>query len=94
MREVDFTRDAKSRWNSIPPRRGERGRRPEEVQEAALILNVSDVSNPQQTELDAEVEKILKDLGVEATPRLQVFNKIDRLSQEQLAAFAAPRKSP
>src|SRR6202158_2575028 len=65
----------------------------EEVQEAALILNVSDVSNPQQTELDAEVEKILKDLGVEATPRLRVLNKIDRLSQEQLAAFAAPKKA-
>lgn len=66
----------------------------EEVQEAALILHVSDVSSPQQTELDAEVEKILKDLGVEATPRLRIFNKIDRLSPEELAAFEASHQSP
>ncbi len=63
----------------------------EEVQEAALILHVSDVSNPQQAELDAEVDKILKDLGVEETPRLRVFNKIDRFSPEQLAAFEGPQ---
>jgi len=36
----------------------------EEVQEAALILHVSDVSNPQHDELDEEVDKILQELGV------------------------------
>jgi GTP-binding protein HflX len=55
----------------------------EEVQEAALLLQVSDISNPHHEELDAEVEKILDDLGVKGTPRLQVFNKVDRLSREQ-----------
>jgi GTP-binding protein HflX len=64
----------------------------EEVQEAALILHVSDISNPQQAELDSEVEKILRDLGVEATPRLRVFNKVDRFSPGQLAAFGAADK--
>jgi GTP-binding protein HflX len=55
----------------------------EEVQEAALILHVSDVSNPHHDELDEEVEKILQELGVAGRPRLQVLNKIDRLSPEE-----------
>jgi GTP-binding protein HflX len=57
----------------------------EEVQEAALILHVSDVSNPHHEELDEEVDKILKDLGVADRPRLHVFNKVDRLTPEQRA---------
>jgi GTP-binding protein HflX len=57
----------------------------EEVQEAALILHVSDVSNPHRDELDEEVDKILKDLGVADRPRLHVFNKVDRLTEEQRA---------
>jgi len=57
----------------------------EEVQEAALILHVSDVSNPHHAELDEEVDKILNDLGVADRPRLHVFNKVDRLTQEQRA---------
>ena len=57
----------------------------EEVQEAALILHVSDVSNPHHAELDEEVDKILNDLGVAERPRLRVFNKVDRLTQEQRA---------
>jgi len=56
----------------------------EEVQEAALILHVTDVSNPRHEELDEEVEKILKELSVENRPRLRVLNKIDRLSPEEL----------
>src|SRR5207245_3264419 len=55
----------------------------EEVQEAALILHVSDVSNPHHDELDEEVDKILHELGVERCPRLRVLNKMDRLSAEE-----------
>jgi GTPase len=55
----------------------------EEVQESALILQVSDISNPNHEELDQEVEKILCDLGVMQRPRLRVFNKVDRLTPEQ-----------
>jgi GTP-binding protein HflX len=54
----------------------------EEVQEAALILHVSDVSNPHHDELDEAVEKILRELGVNGRPRLRVLNKIDQLSAE------------
>lgn len=57
----------------------------EEVQQAALILHVSDVSNTRHDELDAEVEKILKDLGVADRPRLHALNKIDQLTEAQRA---------
>jgi GTP-binding protein HflX len=56
----------------------------EEVQEAALILQVTDISSPHHAEQDAEVLKILKELGVDDRPRLHVLNKIDALSPEDL----------
>ena len=59
----------------------------EEVQEAALILHVSDVSNPHHDELDEEVEQILRELGVEGRPRLHVLNKIDSLTPEERKAL-------
>ena len=61
----------------------------EEVQESALILQVSDISNPYHDELEEEVEKILGELGVMDRPRLRVFNKLDRLSPEQREEFTA-----
>jgi GTPase len=59
----------------------------EEVQEAALIVQVSDISNPNHAGQDADVLKVLTDLGVQDRPRLQVFNKTDRLSSEDLATL-------
>ena len=61
----------------------------EEVQEAALILHVSDVSNPHHEELDEDVEKILRELDVADRPRLRVLNKVDRLSHEEHEALEA-----
>ena len=45
----------------------------EEVQESALLLQVSDISNPQHDELDGEVEKILDELGVKGARRLCAY---------------------
>lgn len=59
----------------------------EEVQEAALIIHVSDVSNPFHEELDEEVDKILAGLGVGDRPTLRVLNKIDRLNPTDLEAL-------
>ncbi len=59
----------------------------EEVQEAALIVQVSDISNPNHASQDADVMKVLTDLGVQDRPRLQVFNKTDLLSAEDLATL-------
>jgi GTPase len=56
----------------------------EEVQEAALILHVTDVSDPNNADQDTEVVKILTDLGVNDRPALHVLNKIDRLSPEEI----------
>jgi len=61
----------------------------EEVQEAALILQVSDISHPYHAELEQEVEKIMGDLGMAERPRLRVFNKVDRLTMEQREQFEA-----
>jgi len=55
----------------------------EEVQEAALILHVSDISNTHHDELDEEVHKILEELGVADRPILRVLNKVDRLTAEE-----------
>ena len=62
----------------------------EEVQEAALILHISDVSNPHHAELDDAVDKILKDLGVSDRPKLHVFNKVDRLTPQERAPLLHP----
>lgn len=59
----------------------------EEVQEAALIIQVTDISSPHHAEQDAEVVKVLRDLGVEDRPRIHVLNKIDRLGKDDLAAL-------
>jgi len=55
----------------------------EEVQEAALIVHVTDISNPHHAEQDGEVLKVLHELGVEDRPRIHVLNKIDRLKEEE-----------
>jgi len=59
----------------------------EEVQEAALIIHVSDISNPHHAEHDADVLKVLDDLGVRDRLRLNVFNKTDQLTEDGLAAL-------
>jgi GTPase len=67
----------------------------EEVQEAALILHVSDVSNPHHDELDEEVDKILRELGVAGRPRLLVLNKMDQLTVVERKAIAnAAERNP
>jgi len=51
----------------------------EEVERAALILQVSDVNSPISAEQDAQVERVLKELEVGQKPTLLVKNKIDLL---------------
>ena len=57
----------------------------EEVQEAAVILHVSDISSPHQRELDEAVKKILSELGVAGRPTVRVWNKMDLLAPEDKA---------
>ena len=53
----------------------------EELEDADLLLHVIDASDPHHEAQAASVEKILKTLDVEATPRLLVFNKADRVPE-------------
>src|SRR5437868_2120200 len=61
----------------------------EEVQRAALILQVSDVTSPHHDEQGAQVEQVLHELEAHATPRLHVQNKIDLLPETQRALLLA-----
>ena len=55
----------------------------EEVQRAALILHVTDASSPLSAEQDAQVDRVLKELGAGEKPALHVKNKIDLLPPKQ-----------
>jgi GTP-binding protein HflX len=55
----------------------------EEVQTADLLLHVVDMSDPSAAEHVAVVESVLDELGVGASPRVRVLNKVDRLPPEQ-----------
>ena len=55
----------------------------EEVQRAALILHVSDASSPLSAEQDAQVDRVLAELGAGEKPALHVKNKIDLLPPKQ-----------
>jgi GTP-binding protein HflX len=52
----------------------------EELEEARLLLHVTDASDPQRAAQDAAVEALLEDLGVATKPRLHVWNKVDLLA--------------
>jgi GTPase len=55
----------------------------EEVQRAALLLHVSDVTSPLAHDQQKQVEKVLKELEVQATPQIRVMNKLDLVPEEQ-----------
>ena len=59
----------------------------EEVQRAALVLQVSDASNPLSAEQDAQVELVLKELEADKKPRLRLMNKIDLVPSSRRDAF-------
>ncbi len=66
----------------------------EEVQEAAVIVHVSDVSSPQHPALDSAVKGILGELGVGGRPTLHVWTKMDRLAPEQRAELQKSAAHP
>lgn len=63
----------------------------EEVERAELLLHVRDAASPTLDEQKAQVEGVLRELGVEDKPMLQVLNKIDLLpSNSHVAADGIP----
>jgi len=55
----------------------------EEVQRAALLLHVSDVTSPTSREQQRQVDQVLEELGVKDTPQIRVMNKSDLLPESQ-----------
>jgi GTP-binding protein HflX len=55
----------------------------EELADADLLLHVADVSSPHLEAQIGAVEQILRDLRLDALPRLLVLNKIDRIPPEE-----------
>ena len=55
------------------------------------MLHVRDISHPEAAAQAADVESVLRDLGIDArvaeAPVMEVWNKIDRLSDEQRDAL-------
>jgi GTPase len=59
----------------------------EELEDASLLLHVIDASDPARDAQVEAVEKILGSLDLLGRPRLKVWNKIDRLSELEVAAL-------
>ena len=49
----------------------------EELEYAGLLLHVIDASSPQWKEQAEVVDQLIRELGAEQTPRIEVFNKCD-----------------
>jgi len=65
----------------------------EELEGAQLLLHVTDASDPEHEAQDIAVEALLDDLGVAATPRLHVWNKVDQLAPGEARKLAAADRS-
>lgn len=57
----------------------------EELNEADLFLQILDATSPYKTEERAAIDTILEEMGLMATPRIMAWNKIDLLTDEELA---------
>jgi GTPase len=66
----------------------------EEVQEAALIVHVSDVASAHNQELDVAVNKILGELGVAGRATLHVWNKMDLLAADERSEWQKSAAHP
>ena len=62
----------------------------EEVERAELLLHVRDASSVMVEEQKAQVEKVLSELDVSKTPRIEVLNKIDLVAADGHMPMGAP----
>ncbi len=61
----------------------------EELEDADLLLHLVDASNPRFEQHIESVENILRELQLNEKPRIFVFNKIDRIGDEEARNLAA-----
>ena len=57
-------------------------------------MQVTDISSPHHASQDAEVLKVLTDLGIQDRPRLHVLNKTDLVSKEELEILKKIQRPP
>ena len=55
----------------------------EEVQRAALLLHVSDVTSPVACDQQRQVDRVLKELEVQNAPQIHVMNKLDLVPEDR-----------
>lgn len=55
----------------------------EEAGEADVLVHVIDASHPDWEEQKQVVEEVLEELGLESTPQILAFNKVDRLTHAE-----------
>ena len=65
----------------------------EEAKEADLILHVVDLSSPEPDIQIATTKKLMKDLGLDQTPVLQVFNKVDKVGSTEMMLYSRGENS-
>ncbi|SPE24465.1 putative GTPase [Burkholderiales bacterium] len=53
----------------------------DEAVHADLLLQVIDAASPARADQAQEVERVLEEIGAEQVPRLQIYNKVDRLAR-------------
>ena len=61
----------------------------EELEDARLLLHVTDASHPERDQQDAAVNALLETLGLATQPRVHVWNKIDLLETGELARLGS-----
>jgi GTP-binding protein HflX len=64
----------------------------EEVVSADLVVHVRDISHPDNEAQRADVERVLEEIGAAgegAAPRIEAWNKIDRLGPDEAARVRA-----
>src|SRR5688572_2681489 len=60
----------------------------EETAEADLVLHVIDASSPERERHMAAVTRVLEEVGATAVPRIDVYNKSDRLTRDERRRLA------
>ena len=55
----------------------------EETADADLVLHVIDAANPERERHMAAVTRVLEEVGAIEVPRIEVYNKVDRLSPDE-----------
>lgn len=63
----------------------------EEVERAEILLHVQDAASPIREEQKTQVEKVLTELAVSTKPVIQVLNKVDLLSPQELTHLSIDR---